>query len=596
MADGFASLSSASLDGVEEPPAIVVLFAGAGGTSIAAEHALGRGPDAALNHDDWALGVHRRNYPDCEHHQADALETDPRVVCYGRRIGLLWLSPDCRHFSQAKGSAIVSKRVRALAWAAIPWLKLRRPDVMMLENVEAFLTWGPTVVGADGRERPDKSRAGQTFALWLKRVRQCGYEVEWRVEPVADHGGHTIRRRLKIIARCDGRPIVWPEATHAHRRVAARKGLRAHRPAYEIIDFSRPIHSIFLTQAEADARGLRIRRPLKEATLRRIALGLFRHTFAEAAPFTVPVTHPRDLRTHDVRDALRTVTGANRGEFALVTPHMTAMRNGSVGRDLRDSMLTATANSFQKKPGGAVPLGLVAAHLEEMNTRSAGASLDGGLPGVSGHPHHGLLAAFMEQANTDMVGHDLRDSVSTIVQKGCTQRLAVAQLSQFRGSNLGNGADLADALPSPTAGGWHQSLLEAVLEQDAPMAQPFQERERELRAFLVKYYGSATSADIAAPLDTATSRARFGLVVVAGVAYRVTDICMRMLDPETELAAAMGVPPGYVLNETADGRTVSKTRITHHIGNMVAREWAERLIAANCNHLAAPGFVYREAA
>jgi DNA (cytosine-5)-methyltransferase 1 len=595
VADGSGSIAASLLD---MPPAIVNLFAGWSGTTLAIEHALGRHPDAVLNHWDVALGVHKRNWPDCDHFQADALETDCRIVCPGRRIGLLWLSPDCRHFSPAKGSAIVSKRIRALAWAVIPWLKLRRPDVMILENVEAFLTWGPTIIGPDGKERPDPDRKGETFARWLGRVRQCGYVVDWRVEAVADHGGHTIRKRLKIIARCDGRPIVWPEATHAVRAVAKSKGLRPHKPAADIIDFERPVHSIFMSQEEADARGLKIRRPLREATLRRIAKGLFRFTIASADPFILPVTHSGDDRAHSVREGLRTITGAHRGEFALIAPHITKFRNGAIGHDMRDGLATATANSFQKRPGGAPPLGMVAAHLEEMHGGSSGRSLDAAGPGLAGCTHHALLAAFMEQANTDMVGHDLRGGISTIVQKGCTQRLVAAQLSHLRSSSdVGGEGDPREGLRSPTGGGQHHALLQAALECDLPMAVPFCERETELRAFLVKYYGSASANDMAAPLDTATSRARFGYVVVAGQAYRITDIGMRMLDPETELAAAMGVPMNgprkYVLGWTADGRRVSKTNITKLVGNSVARQWAERIVAANCAHLAAPGFVYR---
>ena len=479
--------------------AIVVLFAGWGGSSMAIEHALGRHPDAALNHWELALGVHKANWPNAEYHIAGALETNPHTVCVGRPIGLLWLSPDCRHFSPAKGAAIVSKRIRALAWAAIPWMKLRRPDVVILENVEAFLTWGPTIVGEDGKERPDKSRAGQTFERWKRRILQMGYSFDLRVEAVADHGGRTIRKRLKIVCRADGQPAVWPAATHAERKKAKRLGLEPHRPAHECVDFTKRCPSIFMTQAQAAAEGLRIKRPLEDATYRRIAVGVWRHSILNEEPFTVMVTHSGGDRTQSLQEGLRTITGANRGELALVSPSLVVFRNGSPGRDLRDSMPTNTANSFIKKPGGAAPLGLLAAHLEEMHGRSAGVDLQGGMPGLSSQSHHALVAAWMEQANTGMVGHDLRDSVSTIVAKGCTQRLISAQLTHLRGSNEGNGGDLREGLRSPTAGGQHQALLEAVLDTDLPMAVPFSPYEAELRAFLVKYYGSATAVDLRAP-------------------------------------------------------------------------------------------------
>jgi DNA (cytosine-5)-methyltransferase 1 len=632
-------------------PAIVVGFAGGGGSSLAVEAALDRHPDAALNHWPLALAVHERNFPGAEHHCADIHDTDCRSVCPGRRIGLLWLSPDCRHFSKAKGGAPVSARVRGLAWVAIPWAKVRRPDVIMLENVEEFLTWGP--LGADGK--PDPARKGHTFERWLRRLRQCGYQVEWRILSAADYGAPTIRKRLFIVARCDGKAIVWPAPTHAPRAKAKARGLPPYRAAAEIIDWSRPCPSIFLPPDEA--RKLRIKRPLEEATLRRIAKGLYRYTIAHADPFIVPVTHRGDDRAHDLNEPLRTITTADRGEFALIAPHLTKFRTGSDGADLREPAPTITANSYVKRPGGAPPLGLASAFLvphfgeapgQEPRSRdiadpyptvtAAGTGGDlasvfltkfsensiGHLPDeplhtvMAGAPRHRLvtahlqrqfgasvgsdlgepmgavmpggggktqiLAAFMEQANTDMVGHDAREPVSTVVGKGCTQRLIAAQLTQLRGSNEGRG-DIGDPLPGLTAGGSHQAVLQAVLDADQPMAVPFSRHEAELRAFLVKYYGEATAQDLADPLGTVTARSRFGLVLVAGQAWRIADIGMRMLDPETELAAAMGVRRSYVLGFDAAGERVTKTAITKMVGNMVSPPPAEALIAANCADL-----------
>lgn len=600
MADGSAPIlfdDTRSL-AADAGKAIVVLMAGFGGVTIAVKAALGRDAEAVLNHWPLALGVHAANNPNTIHHCADVMETDCRTVLPGREIGLLQLSPDCRHFSPAKGSPIVSPRIRALAWAAIPWIKLRRPDVVILENVEAFLTWAPVIEGPDGKFRADPARKGQTWRRWVRCFHKEGYTLEYRVESVADHGGHTIRKRLKVIARCDGLPIIWPEATHAPRKVAAAKGLKPHRPAAEILDFSRPVHSIFMSQSQARQRGLKIKRPLEEATMKRIAVGLFRHTIASADPYIVHLTHHGSERTHDIRDGLPTVTGAHRGELALAAPHLIPITQRTwkdgVAYDVAESLRAITTSK-----GGE--FALAAAHLEEMNSRSAGAPLDAPAPGFTERAHHGLVAAFMEQANTGMVGHDLRGAVSTIMSKGANQRLIAAQLTHFRGSNTGGGeGGLKEPLRASTAGGQHQALLEAALEREHDMTVPFRPDGSELRAFLVKYYGTATAEDHADPLSTATSRSRLGLVVVAGVAYRIVDIGMRMLDPETELAAAMGVPtsgPGkYVLGWTADGRRVSKTDITKGVGNMVARQWMEKIVALNCGHLAAPGHVWREAA
>lgn len=552
----------------------VVLFAGGGGSSIAVQRATGRPVDAALNHWPLALSVHQRNHPEAEHHCADVMETDPRDVLPGEPIGLLWLSPDCRHFSPAKGSAPVSKSIRALAWSAIPWAKLRRPDVIILENVEAFQTWCPVIIGPDGRSRPDPERTGETFRRWVRRLEQAGYAVEWKILNAADFGAATSRRRLFLVARRDGKPIRWPEPTHAPRKAAPSKGLKPHRAAAEVIDFSRPCPSIFMSAEEARASGLKIKRPLEEATLRRIAKGLLRYTIAAADPFIVGVTHVGDDRVRDIREPLGTVTGANRGEFALVAPIVAQGNFDRPGRDAREPLTTIVGRGTQQQ--------LVTAHLSRQFGRSVGSDLDEPIGTVTsgGTGKSALVAAFMEQANTGMVGHDCREPVSTMVGKGCTQRLVTAQLTQFRGSNDGNGGDLGEPLVSPTAQGGHAALLQSVLEQDLDLARPFA-REGEVRAFLTKYFGTASAEDVADPLATVTSRSRFGLVLVQGRAWRIVDIGMRMLDPETELAAAMGADRGYVLGFDASGRRVSKTAITKMVGNMVHPDPAEALIAVN---------------
>ncbi|HYD26918.1 DNA cytosine methyltransferase [Brevundimonas sp.] len=577
MADGSfarAPLASDSIALQGRRKRRVVGFAGGGGSSIAIHHVLGA-VDAALNHWPTALAVHERNFPEAAHYCADIFDTDCRDVCPGEEIELLWLSPDCRHFSKAKGGAPVSERVRGLAWVAIPWAKLRKPDVIMLENVEEFLTWGPVKPDGKGGLVPDPARKGQTFAKWVRRLEACGYAVEWRILNAADYGAPTSRKRLFLIARRDGRPIVWPAPTHAPRQTAAARGLKPYRAAADIIDWSRPCPSIFLSPEEA--RVLRVKRPLEEATLARIAKGLLRYTIGNADPFIVPVTHKGDSRTYDVRDPLKTVTCAKRGEFAMVAPVLTSFYGERDPANVRASSLedplhTVTASprfppasafltKFSENGRGYLPT-------EPLHTVMAGA------------PRHSLVAAFMEQANTGMVGHDARSPVSTIASKAANQRLVTAALTQFRGSNEGNGGDVGEPLGAVCAQGGHHGLLETILEADQDMAVPFG-RERELRAFLVKYYGTATAQDLADPLHSVTSRARFGLVVVAGVAWRIVDIGMRMLDPETELAAAMGVPKGYVLGFDVAGNRVTKTDINKMVGNMVCPDPAAALIAAN---------------
>lgn len=594
MADGSVSLFPTAND--EPAPIDVVYFAGAGGSSEAYRIALGKHPDVALNHNPVAIGVHMLNCPETEHFVADVFDIDPTVIRPGVKWRSFWASPDCRHFSKAKGSAPVSPRVRGLAWVVVKVAKLLgdlAPDVIFLENVEEFVDWGPLLPPDEkGVQRPDPARKGETFGLWCKRLRQCGYVVEYKVDWVAaDYAAPTTRKRLLLIARRDGRPIVWVQPTHAPRKVAKARGLQPAVPASECIDFSIPCPSIFLTQDECRELGIRAKRPLQEATMARIAKGIYRYVLANGDPFIVPIQNWSHERVHPVDEPLRTITAYPRGgAFALVQPQMaggaivgcgsragqspprgldeplgtiigkadrclaaaflTKFRNGATGSDVAEPMPTVTANSFNQRPGGAVPLGVVSACLvpsygerDGQDPRCRG--VDVPYPTVVPTGNGGrLVTAFMEQANTDMVGRDLRDPVSTIVGKGCTQRLVTAELGA-------SGVDVTD----------------------------------RLSAFLVKYYGSEVGQDLRDPLHCVTTRARFGLVYVRGELMQITDIGMRMLEPK-ELAAAQGFPRTYVTNKRIDfgsGQVVNvtKTDETRLIGNSVSPIAAAPFIKAN---------------
>lgn len=636
---------------------IVVGFAGGGGSSIAIEAALGVHPDAAINHWWPAIAAHQENFPDCAHYLSDIFEVDPNEVLPGEEIGLAWFSPDCRHHSKAKGGAPVSKRVRGLAWVVIQWAKLRRPDVIFMENVEEWLDWGPLVVRADGKTVPDVARKGSTARLWFQRMRQAGYAVEHRVSSAADYGDPTIRKRMMVIARRDGRPIVWPAATHAPRAKAEAAGLKPHLAAASFIDFSRPCPSIFLTAAEAKASGCK--RPLEPATMRRIARGTQRFTIAKADPFIVPVTHKGDDRVHDIREPLRTATTAKRGEFAVISPHLIRTdQASSAGRagiaDVEDAARTVTAaggialaavhliklseNSLGQDPreplhtvmAGAPRHGVVAAHLTKFRTHSDGQDLREPAPTITANSFNkrpggaapvGLVeaeAVFVEQANTDMVGHDARDPLSTIVGKGCTQRVIAAQLTQFRSSNTEGGqADPTEPLTGIVAGGQHHGLITAHLDAyygsgsvGGDASEPLRTatalarhslivtqlsavadhgRRPQVLAFLRAHFGEPTEADLTDPLGSVDARTRFGIVLLPAEAGPlpafIVDIGMRMLDPETELARAMGWPASYRLGTDATGKRVTKTTITKLVGNGVCKAWAAAHVAANCADL-----------
>ena len=264
---------------------IVDSFAGGGGASTGIELATGRPVDIAINHDPDAILMHKTNHPHTEHIQASVWDVDPEEACAGRPVGLLWASPDCKHFSKAKGGKPVDKHIRGLAWIVLRWAGTVRPRVIILENVEEFQTWGPV-----RRGRPVKSKAGQTFTKWLEQLRDLGYDVEWCELVAADYGAPTTRKRFFLIARCDGRPIAWPEPTHAPADSAEVKaGLRKPwRSAAEIIDWSLPCPSIFDTRKEVrDKYGLTAQRPLSPNTMRRVIRGVDKFVIRSSAPYVV---------------------------------------------------------------------------------------------------------------------------------------------------------------------------------------------------------------------------------------------------------------------------------------------------------------------
>ena len=297
---------------------IVDNFAGGGGASTGIELACGRPVTIAINHDPDAILMHKTNHPYTEHYQASVWDVDPREVCRGRPVGLLWASPDCKHFSKAKGGKPVDKKIRGLAWIALRWAGTVRPRVIILENVEEFQTWGPV-----RRGKPVKARVGETFQKFVRQLAALGYDIQWRELVAADYGAPTIRKRFFLVARCDGRPILWPERTHAPAdSPEVRAGLlEPWRSAAEIIDWSLPCPSIFDTKEEIRARyGLAAQRPLKPNTLRRVARGVDKFVIKSANPFLVVVNHAGEFRGQEIGDPLQTIT-AKHG-YGVASPAM----------------------------------------------------------------------------------------------------------------------------------------------------------------------------------------------------------------------------------------------------------------------------------
>ena len=524
---------------------IVDSFAGGGGASTGIEMALGVSPDIAINHDPEALAMHAVNHPHTRHFCEDVWKVDPAGVCGGKPVGLFWLSPDCKHFSKAKGGKPVSKKIRGLAWLAVHWAKSVRPRVICLENVEEFVTWGP--INADGM--PCKIRKGFTFRRFVSMLSRLGYVVDWRELKACDYGAPTIRKRLFLVARCDGLPIVWPEPTHG-------RGLLPYRTAAECIDFTRPCPSIFERE-----------RPLAPATLRRIARGIMRYVVNSPRPFIVPITHTGDSRVDSIDTPLRTVTGAHRGELALATPFVTKFRTGSTGHRADEPLHTITAGGDMKRDAGAAhAMGLVSPTL--------------------------IQAGYGEREGQAPRSLDLGKPLGTIVAQGQKHALVAAFLARHYGGHENDGAPLANPIPTITTQDHHHLVASNLVKlrnngvgQDnrAPLdtltggGQHF----AEVRAFLLKYYGTQTGGqDIERPLDTITAEDRFGLVTVEGVDYAIVDIGMRMLTPR-ELFLAQGFPASYIIDPVVGGKPLTKTAQVRMVGNSVVPQLAAAIVRAN---------------
>lgn len=544
------------------PELIVDLFAGGGGASEGIKQAFGRDPDICINHDPVAVSMHEANHPGARHYVSDVFEVDPKAATGGRPVGLLWASPDCKHFSKAKGGKPRSKKIRSLAWVVAKWARAASPRVIVLENVEEFITWGP--LGRDGQPCPQ--RRGQTFERWVAQLRACGYRIEWRELRACDYGAPTIRKRFFLIARRDGLPIRWPAPTHAKPdSPEVRKGkLQPWRTAADCIDWSLPCHSIFLTPEEARAVG--VKRPLADATMRRIAKGVDRFVLQAARPFIVPVTHAGSDRVNDADEPLRTVTCANRGEHALVAP--TLIQTGYGERDGQEPR----APGIDKPLGTVVACGVKhAAVAATLVSRQFGASVghesDAPLGTVTAGGAgksaavYAFLAAHLDQANAggyDGPGRSAEDPLSTATATGAQQRVVASTLVKLRGTS--SAADAADPLHTVSAQGFHHA---------------------EVRAFLIKFYGQGGQhSELADPMHTVPTRDRMGLVTVDGTDYEIADIGLRMLTPR-ELFRAQGFPESYQIDTGADGRRFTKDQQVRCCGNSVCPPIARAIVAAN---------------
>jgi DNA (cytosine-5)-methyltransferase 1 len=504
---------------------VVDLFAGGGGASTGIEQAIGRHVDIAVNHDPQAVSLHEVNHPQTRHYVSDVFEVDPLTVTAGRPVGLLWASPDCKHFSKAKGGKPVAKKIRGLAGVVIKWAKAVQPRMIFLENVEEFQTWGPLLKGG----KPCPKRKGRTFHHWKSRLENLGYVIEYRELRACDYGAPTIRKRLFLVARRDGKPIVWPEPTHG-------PGRKPYLTAADCIDWDILAPSIF----ERD-------KPLKDSTLRRIAHGIKRYVLDSDKPFIVPgLAAPLliDSAHSDVSPSgvkrwshgNRPITGqlptvvASGGNSALVAAYLAKHFGGDPAPGKTGQPVDAPAPTVLAQGG---PQALVAAHLTKLRTGSVGSAAD--------EPVHTVTAG----------GTPKRPSTGNVMG------LVTSNLVKLRGTS--NSAGTAEPLHTVSAQGTHHA---------------------EVRALLLKYYGTDQDPRLDEPMHTVTTKHRFGVVTVLGQDYVIADIGMRMLQPR-ELYRAQGFPENYVIDRGADGRALPKDAQVRMCGNSVCPPLARAIVAAN---------------
>ena len=473
---------------------IVDNFAGGGGASTGIEMATGYSVDIAINHDPEAIKMHKANHPNTRHYCEDVWQVDPVEACKGHPVGLAWFSPDCKHFSKAKGGKPKDKFIRGLAWVACRWAGLVRPRVIMLENVEEFKTWGPLNRG----RHPIKNKQGKTFERFVQQLTDLGYKVQFKELVAADYGTPTMRKRFFMIARCDGQPIVWPDPTHAPADSEAVKAglLKPYVGAYTQLDFSLPCPSIFDTSKEIKEKyGIRAVRPLAPKTMERIARGLKKFVLENPEPFIIQCNHGGERRPNDIREPMPKITGKH--GYGVVEPYMIPIGYGE-----RDGQAPRVHDV--KKP----------------------------LPTIVGSGKHYLCEPYMVQ-----IGHT--------------------------GFTADRRKDVREPLHTITTSAGHFG---------------------EVRVFLIKYYGDATGQYIEKPLDTVTTKDRFGLVTIEGVDYQIIDIGLRMLEPR-ELYGCQGFPDDYIIDHDYTGKTYPRSEQVRRCGNAVCPPIPAALVRANLPEL-----------
>jgi len=537
---------------------IVDNFAGGGGASTGIEMATGISVDIAINHDPEAIKMHKANHPSTKHYCESVWDVDPIEACKGKPVALAWFSPDCKHFSKAKGGKPKDKNIRGLAWVALRWAGKVRPRVIMLENVEEFKTWGPL----NRSHRPIKSKQGQTYRKFISQLGDLGYEVQTKELVAADYGAPTMRKRFFLIARCDNKPIVWAEPTHAPAdSEEVKQGLlKPYLGAYTQLDFSLPCPSIFDTSEEIKEKyGIRAVRPLAPKTMERIARGIKKFVIDNAEPFIIQCKF--DNEPQDVNKPLSTVTTV--GSHILVEPKIAPIidkayggnysGNGSKVSEPLDTITTIDHNRLVEAR--------LAPYIEVNRSDRPGNSIQEPITTVTSVNQHCLVSPTLiqyhsETSKNEVRGQTLEDPIMT-VDGSNRYGLVTSFLSKFY--KTGVGQDCREPLHTVTTSAGHFG---------------------EVRAFLIKYYGNQTVHSVEEPLDTITTKDRFGLVTIQGQDYQIVDIGLRMLEPK-ELYGCQGFPEDYIIDRDYEGKEYPRTEQVRRCGNAVCPPIPAALVRAN---------------
>jgi DNA (cytosine-5)-methyltransferase 1 len=611
---------------------IVDNFAGGGGASTGIEIATGMAVAIAINHDPAAILMHKTNHPYTEHFQASVWDIDPVAVCRGRSVGLAWFSPDCKHFSKAKGAALVDRKIRGLAWITLRWAAKVRPRVIILENVEEFQTWGPV-----RKAKPVKKLAGTTFRKFIDQLTELGYTVEYRELIAADYGAPTSRKRFYLVARCDGKPIVWPKPTHSK---TGADGLPKWRSAAEIIDWSLPCPSVFATKTEIMERyGLKAVRPLAKNTMRRIIRGVDKFTIRSGKPFIVPTGYGERKgqapRVHDIDAPVPTVVSTGKenlckpllapvtvtntsnsvgatvgepvhtvttaGNQMLVTPSLVSIGQTGGGdriRDIREPVPTTVSKQeaclvapaliqyhteqteHVRASGLGAPIntvdasnryGLTCANLVEYYTGGRPLDVQDPMHTVTSHDREAVVAAHIAKYYGGVVGEKVGEPLPTVTAID-HNAVCAAHVVKFKGDNVGT--PLSEPLQTVTASAGKERACSggtfAVCKAYLAKMRSGDDLGHwpEIRALLNEFCGYALADDDVLLLE------------IGGGLYYIADIGLRMLSPR-ELYNAMGFPPDYIIDRDYESHEYKKSAQVARCGNAVCPPVASALVRAN---------------